>query len=578
MTEQLLNTITIILTSLVVIAFIIAFIYIKRSKSDDKLIEKRRWVESLPTLISSLGVLGTFAGITLGLVYFDPSNLDESIPKLLGGLKTAFFTSLAGMVGSLILSRIVSATYDETDKGVSDINVAAGLITQSVANMEKSNTEEMTKATQLMEQLVNNQIAFFNNIESIQDKQSSTMIQMVDDQYRLMGIIKDISDMQRSHFVSVEEKQKEHGESLTSQMNSLTNVATVLGLMSTALASVNKETLSTKDMLEERLTDLFNALENRLESITISVGNVEEVASKQAGYMKSVNDNVSEIVESSAGTYGTQNDIIDEIKKLSPVIRDEVTEIEEKMKETNQLLTVKFDEFSELLKKSNTEALVEVMRGVTLEFEKQMNALISKLIQENFEQLNASVANMIQWQQDNKEMISALTSQYKQMNTSFEQTSTTLQKVESDTKLLVSDGSKLHAIINGLELVLAKDKDFVATAKSLRKAAEDNEKNVAEYQKYTKELTEWVEKQRNFSDSVKDLIKKLEELDKLRDYNNEFWADAKRNLMEAQDRLHDSANFLQGEIETLDQHFYNRLSETLSQLDVCIQAMVNNNR
>ena len=136
---------------------------------------------------------------------------------------------------------------------------------------------------------------------------------------------------------------------------------------------------------------------------------------------------------------------------------------------------------------------------------------------------------------------------------------------------------KLHAIIEGLELVLAKDQDFVATAKALRKAAEDNERNVAEYQRYTKDLNTWVEKQRNFSDSVKDLIKKLEELDKLRDYNNEFWADAKRNLMEAQNRLHASADFLQGEIQTLDQHFYNRLSETLSQLDVCIQAMVNKN-
>ena len=75
------------------------------------------------------------------------------------------------------------------------------------------------------------------------------------------------------------------------------------------------------------------------------------------------------------------------------------------MKETNELLTVKFDEFSELLRKSNTEALVEVMKGVTLEFEKQMSALINKLIQENFEQLNQSVANMNQWQQENKEMI-----------------------------------------------------------------------------------------------------------------------------------------------------------------------------
>lgn len=58
------------------------------------------------------------------------------------------------------------------------------------------------------------------------------------------------------------------------------------------------------------------------------------------------------------------------------VLRSEVDEIEEKMKETNNLLVGKFDEFSELLKKSNTEALVDVMKSVTEEFQKQMNSLI----------------------------------------------------------------------------------------------------------------------------------------------------------------------------------------------------------
>ena len=175
-------------------------------------------------------------------------------------------------------------------------------------------------------------------------------------------------------------------------------------------------------------------------------------------------------------------------------------------------------------------------------------------------------------------MISALTSKYNQMNTNFEETSTTLKDVEADTKLLLSDGGKLHQIVLGLEQVMSKDKDFVATATAMKAAAEANARNIAEYQAYTQNLNKWVDKQRNFADSVNDLIKKLEDLDKLRDYSNDFWAEAKKNLMDAQKRLHDSAQFLQGEIQTLDQHFYNRLSETLSQLDVCIQAMVNKNK
>lgn len=54
-----------------------------------------------PQIIASLGVLGTFIGITVGLFQFNTSDLQTSIPYLLEGMKTAFLTSLAGMSISL---------------------------------------------------------------------------------------------------------------------------------------------------------------------------------------------------------------------------------------------------------------------------------------------------------------------------------------------------------------------------------------------------------------------------------------------------------------------------------------------
>lgn len=566
-TEETLNYISFIFLSIVVLCFLVSWIYFVYQKNQDRLIEKRRWIENLPTFISTIGVLGTFAGITLGLVNFDPNNLDASIPLLLSGLKTAFFTSLAGMIGSLFLSKIVSSGYDNIDKGVSDINLAAGLITESVAKMEKASAEKMDLITKKQDEFINKADSFYQKQETFY----SALLVKLNEQS------KDSQEMRTA---------------LNVMANHTNEAVTVIGkacAVCAEIANTNNETQALlKDRFEatiQKLDDLNNAIDGRLESITISVGNVEESVGNQTNSInnlndtvKAVNDNVAEIVEASTGTYSTQNEIIDEIKKLSPVIRDEVTEIEEKMSETNVLLTEKFEEFSELLRKSNTEALVEVMKGVTEEFEKQMNALISKLIKENFEQLNESVGRMITWQEENKNMITSLTSKYNQMNTNFEETSTTLKEVEADTKLLINDGGKLHQIVLGLEQVMAKDKDFVATAKAMRDAAEANSKNIAEYKEYTENLNKWVEKQRNFAQVVNDLINKLEELNKLRDYNNEFWADAKRNLMEAQKQLHDSAQFLQGEIQTLDQHFYNRLSETLSQLDVCIQAMIKDKR
>ena len=50
-----------------------------------------------PTLLTSIGILGTFTGIIAGLLNFDTKDIDTSIGPLLEGLKTAFITSLFGM-------------------------------------------------------------------------------------------------------------------------------------------------------------------------------------------------------------------------------------------------------------------------------------------------------------------------------------------------------------------------------------------------------------------------------------------------------------------------------------------------
>lgn len=56
------------------------------------------------SIIISLGVLGTFLGIFIGLYNFDTFNIVESVPELLSGLKLAFTTSILGMFFSIILT------------------------------------------------------------------------------------------------------------------------------------------------------------------------------------------------------------------------------------------------------------------------------------------------------------------------------------------------------------------------------------------------------------------------------------------------------------------------------------------
>jgi hypothetical protein len=66
----------------------------------------QKMVAYAPGLLTSMGILGTFAGIMSGLMDFDPRNIDESIEGLLGGMTMAFMTSLAGMFASMLFKTL----------------------------------------------------------------------------------------------------------------------------------------------------------------------------------------------------------------------------------------------------------------------------------------------------------------------------------------------------------------------------------------------------------------------------------------------------------------------------------------
>lgn len=50
-----------------------------------------------PTILTTLGIFATFFGIANGLLHFDAKNIQDSVPALLDGIKTAFWASVVGV-------------------------------------------------------------------------------------------------------------------------------------------------------------------------------------------------------------------------------------------------------------------------------------------------------------------------------------------------------------------------------------------------------------------------------------------------------------------------------------------------
>ena len=70
--------------------------------------------ELAPNILTSIGIFGTFLGVAIGLWHFDSTDIQGSVPKLMDGLKTAFWSSIVGLLGALTIK--LRATFTQTHR------------------------------------------------------------------------------------------------------------------------------------------------------------------------------------------------------------------------------------------------------------------------------------------------------------------------------------------------------------------------------------------------------------------------------------------------------------------------------
>ena len=103
------NDITLGFSAVIVLVFMLGMVSHVGSTSDKGVLSR-----TAPTILTSIGVLGTFMGIFLGLLDFDVSRIDKSVPTLLSGLKVAFVTSILGMFFAIVF-KIFQSLYPKAE-------------------------------------------------------------------------------------------------------------------------------------------------------------------------------------------------------------------------------------------------------------------------------------------------------------------------------------------------------------------------------------------------------------------------------------------------------------------------------
>ena len=241
------------------------------------------------------------------------------------------------------------------------------------------------------------------------------------------------------------------------------------------------------------------------------------------------------------------------------------------MSSNNKLISEKFDEFSKLLAKNNTEALVEVMKTATEQFNNQMKELIDRLVKENFAELNTSVQNLNNWQKENKEQIAKLTHQFVDVSENLQVSAKTLNEVAQSTKELTKDNGKLNELIVVLQNVLINDTKFSEMTEKIDKALNSLQIATTDFEDITNNVNNWANKQSTFNDRIQTVIVQLEEF---KNFNGNLWDSYKKEMEKSVGIIRNASTSLNEDLREIDNQFYERLSNTLQNLDDLIQRFI----
>lgn len=517
------------------LSFYTYFVYIKRyvkNKEDnisDDFYSNEHIFESIPSIFPTLGIFFTAVGIIWGLFKFNENDIKSSITELLGGIKFSFIATAIGLALLLIFQKIIEFKKKKLEilnskKNVQSDQKSEEFYKELIEKLEQLGKNQLKSEDQiaLMKEQNEKLSELFNLVEL--HKQQNTKLDEV------FGLIQKQKQIDESVLKSIEDLRKQQSDNSELLTNQIKEIETQLREGNTSLKELQVETNS---ILTTNLKEVNNQISSGLDKL-----NNEVTASNK------------KTIEISEG-------------------------ILESSFRSNEIFESKFEDFIRLLEENNTKGLIEVMEAATKKFNEKMSELINELVQENFAQLNESVENLNSWQKENIENISALTTHFKETTELFSHSSSVLKEVAENTKQLVSDDGKLKEIIKQLSTVLIDDDKFVSITTKLSNTVDLVEKSTILYEETSSKLNQWVVNEYEFKQGVEILITKLEEF---KDFNGELWISYRKEMQEAVNIIKDTTKAFNDNVDNLNEEFYERLKNTLENLDSYIVTLIERER
>ena len=270
--------------------------------------EKQYSKESvLGNIASTIGVLGTFVGISIGLWKFNPNDITSSVPLLLSGMKIAFATSIIGMAASIFMKYI--ALKNEDEENIDDI-------------MELFNTM-IAESRNVNNTLIENQKQTENVLNKVSEIWASHQENLT---VELKSEILNLNNNTISKQEELIGEFKKLGECFTLLNSGVNNLLTWQENYKETIENTTKE-------LEIVIQTIHNADES-IESISKNSSLIKENNEKLSEVLKEINKTQNVIIESNKSIIEISNTA----KESIPQINEHFTNIDNRTKESTAYL------------------------------------------------------------------------------------------------------------------------------------------------------------------------------------------------------------------------------------------------
>lgn len=381
---------------------LVAGLYFRLTKK-----QTNKLVSLLPNIAASFGILGTFVGIYLGLLEFDVVNISDSIPKLLEGLKTAFITSIAGLITSIIL-KFTFETKAVLESSKNDVQQDDPLellkaMVSGINNLEKS-SREIEKSI----------VSCFRS-----DEEYSLISQLKLIRQEVVDTRREISDSFKIFAEKIAESSTDALvkalEKVIGDFNTLLNelVSESFKELSSAMIKLTEWQENYKTHVDETQNKINTLLNHMTQTVTV-LGQTSERISKIDNNLENIDSSISSLsvsaedISNHIESLKLQNEVLkegitsvkligEEAKTVMPAITEQINNLTKKLETTVLTATERFDANSSSITEFVDKSMKDIQKAVDSHGESIQNSIqeIDKGLEEELSKALNSLAGSL---------------------------------------------------------------------------------------------------------------------------------------------------------------------------------------